>query len=239
MKASGFWLAKHGNSLEEYEDALAIDAIHGRFAIADGATTTSYSDEWAQILTQGNIIAPVRWQRKWADWLPPLQREWWNIASGRSKSWYSQSKLQEGAAATLVSLVIDPLSSSRWWSTAVGDSCLFHVRNGVLITSFPMKHSSEFGVVSDCVGTLMPASFVTGKLERWCCGKCESGDQFYLATDALAKCLLCETESGRSPWEMLLHHTIRSQEEFAGWIEQLRNNDKIDNDDVTLGIIEV
>ena len=47
-----FSVPKFGNTEDEYEDAVAFSLPDQRFAIADGATESSFSDRWAQSLVK-------------------------------------------------------------------------------------------------------------------------------------------------------------------------------------------
>src|SRR5437763_357861 len=99
MHVQRFWLPKHGNSLDEYEDAFEGDATRGRFAIADGATESSFAGCWAKLLVEGFVHSPAQpW--KWADWLPPLQQRWLAEVGARPRPWYAETKFEEGAFAT-------------------------------------------------------------------------------------------------------------------------------------------
>ena len=62
----GFWLPKAGNTEDEYEDALSPKKTQGklerkfpRFAVADGATESSFSGLWAQLLVDSNSHGPL------------------------------------------------------------------------------------------------------------------------------------------------------------------------------------
>ena len=52
------WLPKDGNGPEEYEDAFRSLPEQGRFAVADGATETSFSGIWAAALVAAFAQAP-------------------------------------------------------------------------------------------------------------------------------------------------------------------------------------
>jgi hypothetical protein len=53
-----FWLPKAGNSADEYEDAFDYSLAERRFAIADGATESSFAKRWARSLVQGFTDSP-------------------------------------------------------------------------------------------------------------------------------------------------------------------------------------
>jgi hypothetical protein len=88
--AQPFWLHKIGNAPEEYEDALWPEQLTDtegklfRFAVADGATETSFSGMWADILVraygQGQLNA-----RNLLKSLPSLQKEWLNTRTCDSR----------------------------------------------------------------------------------------------------------------------------------------------------------
>ena len=49
------FVPKHGNAEDEYEDAFAAGSK--RFAIADGASESSFAAPWARLLTEAGIVA--------------------------------------------------------------------------------------------------------------------------------------------------------------------------------------
>src|SRR5439155_4785135 len=60
-------------------------------------------------------------------------------------------------------------------------------------------------------------------------------DIFLLATDALAHWFLIQHERGEKPWKTL--QQIQDQDDFAGFVEQLRRRGELVNDDTTLVLI--
>lgn len=74
---------QRADSPEEYEDASAVDPAQGRFALADGASESSFAAAWARLLVSGFVACPVPWTRRWTQWLPPLQAEWAADVDGR------------------------------------------------------------------------------------------------------------------------------------------------------------
>jgi hypothetical protein len=61
---------------------------------------------------------------------------------------------------------------------------------------------------------------------------------FFLMTDALASWFFQEYENGGKPWEIIGENTI-DKSSFTNWIEQLRENKIIRNDDVTLLVLTI
>jgi hypothetical protein len=188
----GLSLPKRGHNAEEYEDAFAANAPAGRFAVADGASESSFATLWARLLVDG-FVRPVR-QRKETGWLAPLQQQWAAEVDGRPLPWYAEAKRQEGAFATLLGLVLQKgpeKPGGLWHALAIGDSCLFQVRQGSLLKTFPVTSSQDFG------------------------------DRPPLR---------------KRPWEAVgtLARRPSPPDTFAAWVEQLREQDGLRNDDVTL-----
>ena len=80
---------------------------------------------------------------------------------------------------------------------------------------------------------------MTAERENHCNGECQPGDRFFLATDALAHWFLTQHEEKRQPWHTVLAACQQSADTFVAWIEALRDERDIRNDDVTLVIIDV
>lgn len=218
-------------------DAYSIDTANGRFAVADGASTSIFAKQWSQLLVAANHETSVRWGRNWCDWLPPLQSRWSDLTRNFPLSWDVEYKLAEGAYSTFLNLHIQQHGrSSRWWATAVGDTCLFHVREDILLSAFPVRSSQNFGSSPPLVGTRTDPSYLTTELENCHAGTCQRGDLFFLVTDALAQWFLASHESGHCPWHEL---SMRDHFDFESFVNTLRENKVIQNDDATVVIVEV
>src|SRR5947209_19228121 len=94
------FVPKHGNAEDEYEDAWAADPGRGRFAVADGASETSFAGRWAQLLTEAVLAAPR--PPELARWLPRARRRWSSEVMGLELPWYAEMKREQGAFATLL-----------------------------------------------------------------------------------------------------------------------------------------
>src|SRR5438105_4560754 len=136
-----YWTPKRGNTQEEYEDAfwppepLDLHSKLLRFAVADGATETSFAGSWAQILTRAYCRDRLS-QKRIHKTLPRLQQEWNSSITSKSLPWYAEQKLSQGAFATLLGLT---LLDGTWQSTSIGDSCLFQIRRNSVVTAFPIN----------------------------------------------------------------------------------------------------
>lgn len=250
---ASFWLPRAGSRVEEYEDAFypkrtgARAAKRMRFAVADGASESLLSGMWADLLVRTwcrskrrlapEVIATAMsgWQVQLAGYLAGRERD------DRPIQWFEEPGLAKGAHATLVGVELSTTSSDagRWTAVAMGDSCVFHVRNGELLTSFPIKDSAEFSTGPKLMPTrphLLGRALANLEQAQ---GEWRSGDLFFLATDALAAWFLTESEKGRAPWAAFSLFDSDTPELFAAWVGEQRGLRQLRNDDVTLMRVEV
>jgi hypothetical protein len=235
VRYQALWLPKRGHAADEYEDACAGDPVAGRFALADGASESSFAGRWAELLVRDFVEAPAGPDGAWAARLPPLQGRWVAEVGGRSLSWYAEAKFELGAFATFLGLVLEGNGPGQWRALAVGDSCLFQVRAGRLQVAFPVTHFADFGNTPSLVGARTPAADVATKQEIRS-GDWQPGDHLWLMTDALAHWFLGQAEADRRPWEALeavLAAPVPAAA-FAGWVEHLWDARELRNDDITL-----
>jgi len=237
-----FWLQKAGNSPEEYEDAFACEASAGRFAIADGATESSFAKSWAQSLVEKFVSdsplgSPLS-ARKLKRWLFHPQHQWSKAIDWDKLPWYAEEKSRAGAFSSLLGLEFaeGDDTTKYWHAFAVGDSCLFHVRGDVLLCAFPIERSEEFGSTPFLLSSNPKSNRRIGDELRYIEGSYESEDTFFLATDALAHWCFVQCEMDKQPWERLLN--IYEPEEFEAFVARLREEGEMRNDDLTLLTIQ-
>jgi hypothetical protein len=225
-----FWTPKRGNSAQEFEDAfwppdpLDLRSNLLRFAIADGATESSFARSWAQLLVRAYCRNQLN-VKKMRKHLPQLEAEWRLSIGAQQLSWYAEQKLDQGAFATFLGLT---LQEGEWQAAAIGDSCLFHTRAGSLLKAFPMDCSGDFN---------NRPRLLSSNSRNWddeivqvsqTGGVWEANDVFYLMTDAAACWFLRAIEQGEPAIERLA-----DAEPFGGQIESLRQTG-MRNDDVTV-----
>ena len=244
-------LQKAGNAEEEYEDA-SCPAENGRregaelrFAVADGASEGMLSGAWARILVE--LHCRLGWtggsveqflESAYGDWRS-FTSEYLRGRETRSApvQWYEEPGFEEGAFSTLLGLTLTGRSPGRageWAAAAVGDSCLFQVRGSALLAKFPLEQSSDFNNRPVLLASNPAHNGQAASVVRRSSGTFESGDVFYLMTDALARWALREDEEGRNPWIVLRDHATRDRPVFGAWIAALRKDRELRNDDVTL-----
>jgi serine/threonine protein phosphatase PrpC len=246
--AHPFWTPKKGNSHAEYEDAywprmkVETRKTELRFALGDGATETSFSALWAQLLVRGYCRGRL-WPENIEGSLPKLRRQWQRLLNTKELPWFAEEKLRSGAFASIVGLTISESENAesygKWRSLAVGDSCLYQVRDDQLLTCFPITRSSDFNSRPILISSV-PESLVKQSHVRQQEGECRSGDTFYLMSDAIACWFLQRIEANERPWEFLRDlDTIDQRRDFTEWIAMLREGRSIKNDDVTVLRISV
>ncbi len=229
-----FATSKKGNSDDEYEDAFAGDGVTGRFAVADGASESIYAGEWAAILCNAFVADPSVAENI-PKWRTEVQNRWLGVINNRApQPWYVEEKLQDGAFATFLGLMIGEAAAGEpktWRAWAVGDSCLFQIQGDALKLAFPVEKSADFGMRPELIGSRQRSPLVAASID----GTLASGDCLLLMTDALAQWFLTQHEAGRKPWHELLRLT---KESFPAWVDSLRRRRRVKNDDMTLLAIQ-
>lgn len=239
VRWQGFGLAKRGNSPDEYEDAYAAAPRAGRFAVADGASESSFTSLWARLLVEG-FVHPVKAQDSQVNWLAPLRQRWAAEVDGLSLPWYAEAKREQGAFATFLGLVFRRPTmiggGGRWRALAVGDSCLFQVRKESLVKAFPVSRSEDFGNRPALLCSRPAANDRERQQQGQSQGRWRAGDRFFLMTDALAEWFLRQHETDGKPWQALdaVVGGSEPQAAFSAWVEELRLGEALRNDDVTL-----
>ncbi len=234
-------LPKAGNSASDYEDAAfplhAPGAPTTRFraAIADGATESSFAGLWARLLVEAFVAKRLmaRGQRLPAQ-LAALQHTWQQTAAAGPLPWYAEEKLRDGAFCAFLGLELaEGRRGATWQAWAVGDSCLLHVRDGALLAAFPLTAAAEFNSRPLLIGSQVRHHTEAVRAMRRVQGVWQSGDSFFLLTDALAAWFLSAHAAGENP-AATLERFFAERNAAAAWLADLRRDRRIRNDDTTL-----
>lgn len=247
---SHFSLQKQGNSLDEYEDAFCpkltgiVEADSFSYAVADGATESSFSCEWAKMITRGFIKSPTIDADNFKEIIVNNGSRWWKIINSRNLSWHAAEKIKDGAFATFIGVIINIINEKIVLSSiAVGDSCLFHFRDYKLLKAFPIETSLEFNSTPYLISSKMARNTKAFENIKIMNGMAlEKDDYVFIATDALSHWILSsheEQSDGYLPIFDLGTDFGSSQENFSNLINDLRLKKLMRNDDVTLLIIRV
>lgn len=234
----GFQVPKAEASPDSCEDAWAFHGTGApiaplRLALADGATTASGSGPWARLLVEASVACPFPWTR-FPAFLPKLDglRSRWQTredgAPSPDRPWFVDAARARGAFATLLRVEV---RRKGWYAEAWGDTCLFHIRAGRLVTAFPYQTPDQFHRTPFLLASraghdrdLRPQLRVRG-------GGLRSGDRLFLATDALACRMLRHGD-----WRELASLLSEPDPEgaFQAWVEGERREGRLKNDDSTL-----
>ena len=238
-----FWDTKVGNTAEEYEDAFGSDVedqprSEMRYAVADGATESSYSRHWAQLLVDAygaGATAPTKLVRR----LPALQVAWREEHQRPDLPWFAAEKLALGAFAALLGIrLIEGPDGFRLHAMAAGDCELVVVRGESLHLAWPVLRSVDFGSNPVLLSSVAPAmsqrTMIRGRRLQL-----QPSDTVLLMTDAIAAWFLSQAESGGKPWHVLGDFAPTDADAFRTWVRELRSGGAMRNDDVTVAILDV
>lgn len=242
-----FSATKDGQEEAEWEDAVVAGRTPGgglRFAVADGATEAYDARRWVGQLVSSLVpeypdAAPVlrttdeagfrTWvaamQRRWVDETPPF------YDPGAERKFH-----EDGSFATLLAGELTGLDgpTPTWEAVAVGDTVLFHVRNGELLEHFPDLTDADFGLSPDGVHTAPER--MDGMLraaERRHDVALLDGDLLFVATDALAHWMLRRAEVDAAGMFSVLAALVHI-DSFRRLVDDQRECGDLKNDDVTL-----
>jgi serine/threonine protein phosphatase PrpC len=253
-----FSVPKNGNTQEEYEDSYSVyypsntDECQSDknllAAIADGASESSFSNKWADILvksyTEGEYTTLKELERK----MEVLSSEWFSSVSSLELPWYAEEKIKKGAYSTFLGLSIifseTDSDKGKWTSFSVGDSCLFKIADGHLKVKYPLTKSDEFNNSPFLVSSNTKLNVTAWQKAARKRGTWKKGDMFVLATDGIASCLLQECEKNNDLFQKIIALTRiesseKRQNEFESFISQVREDKLMKNDDVTCVVVQL
>lgn len=241
-------IPKQGNAEEECEDSIFVkitevqkNKVRLRVAIADGATESSFAKEWSNILTRSFDKFKLPLKESLFTKLPTLRKKLDTLVKGKLLPWYAQEKAENGAFSAFLGVRID-LESHNYEALAIGDCCLFHIRDNSIVKQFPINLSSEFG---NNPYLLSSKPIKNQDIENYLIeikGAIVKEDVLLLMSDALSHWFMQNNESNEHPWEILLGLRGSQKDEkqrFASWIYEQRKLRNLKNDDVVLSIIEL
>lgn len=205
-----------------------------RFAVADGATDSGRAGLWAEILAKAFVWsspAPVNIFDTRV--LTTLRMRWRSEAYRDNLPWHAIWKLDSHpAAAAFAGVEIDTISRS-YVAVAVGDSCVFHIRQGALVGVGPITDWQDFGSRPDLVRAASSDDSHHAALWRYE-GLYEHGDALVLTTDALAKYFLRWHER---TGKVELPECDVDSTSFIDWVANARGTGELDNDDTTICVV--
>jgi hypothetical protein len=227
---AAFRLPKHGSTRAEYEDAMAWSRHQRRFAVADGASASAFARLWAQLLVHAYVAGQLTADSIEED-LAPLQARWSTVVAQRDLPWYAVEQARRGAFAALVGLTLE--ATGEWRALAIGDCCVFHLRDGALVAAHPLSDADAFDNRPLLLGSrpiantrLRGAGAIVSAAGSW-----QPGDTFLLMSDALATTFLRQHAAGCAGEVLCFERTAAG---FRDWVNTLRQERQLRNDDVSL-----
>lgn len=213
--------------------------------IADGATEGVLAGEWANI-TLKSLSKAVGSIQTAEDVMPLLKtsvKTWERFKRFRTSNgtksltalpgWLEDEAVARGAFATACTAWFG--ENGEWTSAAIGDSCVFHLRQDQLVSAWPISSSSEFNNSPYLFGSEAACNVDLVKHIKTCKGRWEREDRFYFATDALACWILKQEEKQALPWNKLASFdSIAAPADFVHFVESARDSGEMRNDDTTL-----
>ena len=224
---STFVRCKLGETAESCEDRVAVRALDGtlRIGVSDGATTSSFSAQWADLLTNWFVerrahATPKAIERV----LPVLGSRWLKDVRSRPLPWHAEEKILEGSFATFLGVSVEGGTSLR--AIAIGDSCLFHVRADAMLSSFPYETAEQFASRPVLLSTSARANAVVGAAIAHTEFELAPGDLVIAASDGLAQWLMRSHEAGVPRWEIFADtQTLEAVVDEERYERRMRNDD--------------
>lgn len=215
------WFPKDEELPSDYEDASAISERKGRVVVADGVSSAIFSRAWARLLTRTAVESSPLFTDdcELTTWVGQLQKTWREGINFSALTWFQKPKATTvGAQCTLLVLDIEPFpieprddclnqsdaeeknkptADYRLTAHAIGDCCLFIIRNGEKILSFPMTRSETFADPPHVISSIAKDAAYADKFQHLDT-HCHVGDIVAVCTDAVGLWAMQEYESGRS-----------------------------------------
>jgi len=232
LEIISFTLQKSGESKNGNQDSFKINEQNKIFAISDGVSRSSFANIWSKKIVEEFIKNPFK--TKTIDkiflekWLYPaklgLDEE---ISKLDIDPMILDVAKEKGSSATFLGGVIKKEGKQKricLW--VVGDTNIFQIRQNKNHTSFPIKKLDGFKSKTFAITSFLDKNNINFLYTEWII---KSGDILILATDAFSKWFMGSYQKGQRPWKKMIKN-ISKMDDF---IEKLRHDKKLENDDVT------
>lgn len=237
LRAWSYWAPRLTHDATEWEDAAGYDEATGRLAVSDGASGSFGAGPWARSLVTAWLEDPPRSGSgtvdRWVHATASAHEAHAAASPGRS-AWYVDEAASRGAFATFAGVAVvlgDGPEAGHWRCLAIGDCCLFHLRAGQLLRSFPLERAHDFDHTPALASTVAFGDRHGGQHARRADGQALAGDTLVLATDALATWALARGIANDEVWSLLerIDH-----ERFGELACQARHRRELADDDLTM-----
>jgi hypothetical protein len=233
-----FIMPKSGHSLAECEDSICVNRQALKFAVADGATEAFDSASWSKRLAAAWVALDddcldadsfLNWA---AGEGAALGATW----QGLKLSWFAEEKALVGSFAAFAGMKLSPVSGGwRWSAIAVGDTCLFHLRERSVVSALPLNDPAGFGSAPVLLPSnnpdraLVRSSIVAGQ------GDAVAGDELLLMSDAISAWFL-SLASAEDTWPLEFLRALQQGNErtISTIVESERSQGRLKDDDVSI-----
>ncbi|MBE7433155.1 MAG: hypothetical protein HS100_04515 [Anaerolineales bacterium] len=247
-----FRIPKELEQLSECQDFVGRKPSKNLFCLADGVGQSFFPAVWARTLVHSFInlsdeqLDHLLVQREWKEWFLPLQGQWSDevreiVDHARPEKYFLRNRLREQkpAGSTFVAIrFYEEGDSVRWKALCMGDSCIFQIRDNLLMRSFLPTGSADFDNFPSCFTSVGRQAnepvFTEGGARR--------DDSFILASDAFAKWLLKIHEENEDQFSQMMTRIIDLKffSEFRVLIESARRSDiSLEDDDTSCIVIRL
>lgn len=240
FRVCGYSVPKEGHEEHENEDAFAFQERDGilRVAVADGATESFYSRHWAQLLVDSFVSLEQRSisEEVEKDWIQSAAMAFSAQHPLENLPWHAHHKGALGSHATFAGFAFD-LDRWTYRTYQMGDCCLLvsGKKTRIIPKSFgaPLQFTNQPKTVRSKHPKAIPYAFQSRVRSL------RSGSStVFLLTDALADALLLGTQANNASAIATLA-ALTGKEDFVTYVQDLRKNNRIRNDDTTLVIVEL
>ena len=239
MRIHDLLLPKVDEADEDCEDRLAfvsVDTNTVRAAVADGATATAFSGQWAELLVKAYCDRPFS---DWSDLATRCEaaaKQWALEVYSEDLPWHSLIRAQGGGAAAIAGIEIF-INERKWSAVALGDSYIFQIRGERIYFALPPLEHAQFGNHPRLIFTDPAKNIGLASAYEHASRNYELGDRFVLATDAASEAFLQANLHNNKlrDWLRALSEGNEAGREF---IDSLRNSHDIRDDDVAMVMIE-
>jgi hypothetical protein len=225
------------------EDSCDYSDVHGVFAIADGAGSSSYAAQWSTSLVEMSVVDPLYSAdpAELSGWLKRARSRFLDsvpVIDTSVLSPHQRELLRRGAFSTFLQVRFEKLQTGKLRATclAVGDSCAFLVKKTEeALRMFPALKGHSFDRPPALLGSSSDLFNPVRTLVQSSVWELGVGDRLVLATDAVARWLADHPE----PKGMVEEILTMDSSFWAQRIDDLRRSGSIGNDDSTVLAMEI
>ena len=245
------WHPKDLAFANEYEDSFAIED-RGIVAVADGVSSAIFSRQWSDILTRAVVEQPPDLQdgAGFQNWLVELRAQWRQAVDLNKLNFFQRQRLQQvgGGFSTLLWVELYPMEpvegeggSEKYLLRcfAIGDCCLFHLRDGQLLHKFPLDDLKEFDAPPVTIGSVDTQTdhlLEFSNLEEVCL----PGDELILSSDALAQWIYrCLEAEEPVDWEKFWEISEDDWHAEVAFLRDLPSDRRMRVDDTTVVLLRL